>query len=125
MPKTIMRSSSWHIHSDNFGVWPYISSEYSREREELAKQKRVAHALQVSDKDFFVPNAALPVKGLCCFGNYDYDLNPYPVSVPSVTFSCVSSRALNMQCISGRVQCKAIIQHDQVHWYAMVLTALY
>lgn len=99
-----MRPSSWHIHLDNFGVWPYISSEYSREREELAKQKRVARALQVSDKDFFVPNAALPVKGLCCFGNYDYDLNPYPVSLSSVNYMSMSSRSgqMSMQCMSGR-----------------------
>ncbi|DBB12886.1 TPA: hypothetical protein ACH3X3_005647 [Trebouxia sp. C0006] len=79
MPKGTMRPSSWHIHSDNFGVWPYISSEYSREKEELAKQKRIAHALQMSEKDFVVPSSVLPVKGLCCFGNYEYDLNPYPV----------------------------------------------
>ena len=81
MPKGTMRPSSWHIHSDNFGVWPYITSEYSREKEELAKQKRIAHALQMSEKDFIVPSSVLPVKGLCCFGNYEYDLNPYPVTV--------------------------------------------
>ena len=77
-----MRPSSWHIHSDNFGVWPYISSEYSRANEELAKQKRTAHALQLSDKDFIVPKAVLPVKGLSCFSQYDYDLSPYPVKHP-------------------------------------------
>ena len=74
-----MRPSSWHIHADNFGVWPYISSEYSCEKEELARQKRTAHALQVSDKDFIVPKPTLPVKGLCCFSRYQYDLTPYPV----------------------------------------------
>ena len=121
-----MRPSSWHIHSDNFGVWPYISSEYSREREELAKQKRVAHSLQVSDKDFFVPNAALPVKGLCCFGNYDYDLNPYAVCLSSVTFPLVSSRAwqMSVQCMTGRVNCMANIQYNLLHLYATVLTSL-
>ena len=96
MPKTNMRPSSWHIHSDNFGVWPYISSEYSREKEELAKQKRIAHALQMSEKDFIVPSSVLPVKGLCCFGNYVYDLNPYPVIVSnsfcnSVYSACIHS----------------------------------
>ena len=80
MPSTTMRPTSWHIHSDNFGVWPYISSEYSRERDEAAKQRRRAAALRVSDHDFIVPNTVLPVKGLCCFSQYDYDLCPYPVS---------------------------------------------
>lgn len=80
MPNTIMCPTSWHIHSDNFGVWPYISSEYSRERDEAAKQRRRAAALRVSDHDFIVPNAVLPLKGLSCFSQYDYDLCPYPVS---------------------------------------------
>ena len=85
MPSTTMRPSSWHIHSDKFGVWPYISSEYNRERVEASKQKRISQALWVSDKDFVIPNAALPVKGLCCFSHYDYDLSPYPVSSFSFT----------------------------------------
>lgn len=85
MPSTTMRPSSWHIHSDKFGVWPYIRSEYNRERVEASKQKRISQALWVSDKDFVIPNAALPVKGLCCFSHYDYDLSPYPVSSFSFT----------------------------------------
>lgn len=78
-----MRPSSWHVHPDNFGVWPYMSSEYSRERDEAAKQRRRATALRVSDHDFIVPSAVLPVKGVCCFSQYDYDLCPYPVSTCS------------------------------------------
>ena len=95
MPKTTMRPSSWHIHSDNFGVWPYISSEYSREKEELAKQKRLAHALQMSEKDFIVPSSVLPVKGLCCFGNYEYDLNPYPVTASTSFCTTVHSACIH------------------------------
>ena len=95
MPKTTMRPSSWHIHSDNFGVWPYISSEYSREKEELAKQKRIAHALQMSEKDFIVPSSVLPVKGLCCFGNYEYDLNPYPVTASTSFCTGVHSACIH------------------------------
>lgn len=79
MPSTTMRPSSWHVHPENFGAWPYMSSEYSREKEELAKQRRLAEALRVSDHDFIVPNAVLPLKGLCCFSQYGYDLCPYPV----------------------------------------------
>ena len=74
-----MRPSSWHVHSDNFGAWPYISSEYDREKQEVARQRRHAEALRVSDHDFLVPKAVLPLKGLCCFTHYDYDLCPYPV----------------------------------------------
>ena len=40
----------------------------------------MSQTLWISDKDFVIPNAALPVKGLCCFSHYDYDLGPYPVS---------------------------------------------
>ena len=100
MPKGTMRPSSWHIHSNNFGVWPYISSEYSREKEELAKQKRIAHALQMSEKDFVVPSSVLPVKGLCCFGNYEYDLNPYPVTASISFFAYMHAPCSAMLCAS-------------------------
>ena len=74
-----MRPSSWHIHSDNFGVWPYIASDYDLERKESARERRISHAKQMSEKDFIVPQGTLPIKGLCCFGQYEYDLGPYPV----------------------------------------------
>lgn len=79
MPNRSMRPSSWHIHSDKFSVWPYISSDYDLERKVLAKEKRAAQAKQVSDKDFIVPQSILPLQGLCCFSQLEYDLGPYPV----------------------------------------------
>ena len=79
MPRETMRPSSWHIHSDNFGIWPYHSSDYDLERKELAKEKRAAHAKQMSDNGFIVPHSILPIKGLCCFSHLEYDLGPYPV----------------------------------------------
>ena len=80
MPKASMRPSSWHIHSDTFGAWPYMSSEYSRERVLLAQQRKQSKELQVSEQDFIVPKTALPIRGQGCFSQLEYDLNPYPVS---------------------------------------------
>ena len=97
IPSNTMRPSSWHIQSDNFGAWPYMSSEYSREKDEASRQRRIAQALQVSDKDFVIPSAALPIKGLCCFSHYDYDLSPYPVSSCS-SFICARATIDVAQC---------------------------
>lgn len=80
MPRASMRSSSWHTHSNTFGTWPYMSSEYSRERIQLAQQRKHAKELQVSEQEFIVPKAPLPLRGQCCFGRIEYDLNPYFVS---------------------------------------------
>lgn len=82
MPRAAMRPSSWHIHADMFGAWPYISSGYSRERELLAQQRKQSRELHRSEQDFIVPKAALPLKGQGCFNKLEYDLNPYPVSLP-------------------------------------------
>lgn len=89
MPRGSMRPSSWHIHSDTFAAWPYMSSEYSRERVLCAEQRKQSQELQMCEQDFVVPKAALPLKGQGCFSQLEYDLNPYPVSLPT---SCTGSK---------------------------------
>ena len=98
MPKASMRHSSWHTHSDTFGAWPYMSSEYSRERMLLAQQRKQSKELQMSEQDFVVPKTALPIRGQGCFSQLEYDLNPYPVSTTLLWLNTGSKKPL-LSCV--------------------------